>query len=81
MIFGFIFLLTGLVLILFGLSKTMEWDAEGLLYNYWGCISQVVGHIIMAVSGVFPVIFVIMALIMGFLAYKFKKLWDEAQDL
>ena len=36
MIFGFIFLLTGLVLILFGLSKTMEWDAEGLLYNYWG---------------------------------------------
>ena len=81
MIFGFIFLLTGLVLILFGLSKTMEWDADGFEYLLWGCISQAVGHIIMAVSGVFPVIFVIMALIMGFLAYKFKKLWDEAQDL
>lgn len=81
MIFGLIFILTGLVLVLFGLSKTMEMDADGLEYLQWGCISQVVGHIIMAVSGTFPVIFVIMALIMGFLAYKSKKLWDEAQDL
>lgn len=81
MTFGFIFILTGLVLVIFGLYKVTEMDADGLRYLYWGCISQVVGHIIMAVSGVFPVIFIIMALIMGFLAYKSKKLWDEAQDI
>lgn len=81
MIFGLIFLLAGLVLVLLGLSKVMEMDADGLKYIHWGCISQVVGHIIMAVSGAFPVIFVIMALIMGFFVYKTKKLWDEAQNL
>lgn len=81
MIFGFIFLLLGLGLVLFGLHKVMEMDADGLKYLHWGCISQVVGNILMTVFGTFPVVFIIMALIMGFLAYKSKKLWDEAQSL
>lgn len=81
MIFGLIIILAGLGLVLFGLSKTMGMDADGFKYIHWGCISHVVGNIIMAISGAFPVIFIIMALIMGFLAYKSKKLWDEAQNL
>lgn len=55
--------------------------AIGLKYLHWGCISQIVGNIIMAVFGGFPVIFIILTLIMVFLAYKSKKLWNESQVL
>lgn len=93
MIFGLIFLLIGLGLILIGLYKVMEGLAHlgldedtdtgaiGLKYLHWGCISQIVGNILMAVFAGFPVIFIILTLITGFLAYKSKKLWDEAQSL
>lgn len=91
MILGLIFLLIGLGLVLLGLYKVMEGLAHleldedtgaiGLKYLHWGCISQIVGNIIMAVFGTFPVVFIIMALIMVYLAYKSKKLWDEAQSL